>query len=139
MLKILADRLAEAFAELLHEKVRREYWGYAINEKLTPDDLLHQRYRGIRPAIGYPSLPDHALKKPVFELLKVDQQVGIELTENYMMQPQASVCGLYLAHHESKYFTIRKIGKDQVTDYAVRSGTAIEEMEKRLAQNLSYK
>jgi len=139
MLKILADRLAEAFAELLHEKGRREYWGYAINEKLTPDDLLHQRYREIRPAIGYPSLPDHALKKPVFELLKVDQQVGIELTENYMMQPQASVCGLYLAHHESKYFNIRKIGKDQVTDYAVRSGTAIEEMEKRLAQNLSYK
>ena len=139
MLKILADRLAEAFAELLHEKVRREYWGYAINEKLIPDDLLHQRYRGVRPAIGHPSLPDHPLKKPVFELLKVDEQVGIELTENYMMQPQASVCGLYMAHPESKYFNIQKIGKDQVADYAVRWETAVEDIEKRLAQNLNYK
>ncbi len=139
MLKILADRLAEAFAELLHEKVRREYWGYAINEKLTPDDLLHQRYRGIRPAIGYPSLPDHQMKKQVFEILQVSEKADITLTENYMMQPQASVCGFYLAHPESKYFTIQKIGKDQVADYAVRWETAVEEIEKRLAQNLNYK
>jgi 5-methyltetrahydrofolate--homocysteine methyltransferase len=138
MLKILADRLAEAFAELLHEKVRREYWGYAINEKLSHDDILHERYRGIRPAIGYPSLPDHALKKPVFDLLKVNE-IGIELTENFMMQPQASVCGFFLAHPESKYFNIQKTGKDQVADYALRSGISIEEAEKRLAQNLNYK
>jgi 5-methyltetrahydrofolate--homocysteine methyltransferase len=138
MLKILADRLAEAFAELLHEKVRREYWGYAINEKLSHDDILHERYHGIRPAIGYPSLPDHALKKPVFDLLKVNE-IGIELTENFMMQPQASVCGFFLAHPESKYFNIQKTGKDQVADYALRSGISIEEAEKRLAQNLNYK
>jgi len=138
MLKILADRMAEAFAELLHEKVRREYWGYAIDEKLSHDDILHERYRGIRPAIGYPSLPDHALKKPVFDLLKVSE-IGIELTENFMMQPQASVCGFYLAYPESKYFNIQKIGKDQVADYAVRWETAVEDIEKRLAQNLNYK
>ncbi|MEE4198594.1 MAG: methionine synthase [Bacteroidales bacterium] len=137
MLKILADRLAEAFAELLHEKVRREYWGYAVNEKLSPEDLLHERYRGIRPAIGYPSLPDHALKKPVFDLLKADE-TGIELTENYMMLPQASVCGFYLAHPESRYFNVQKIGKDQVADYALRSGISLEVAEKRLAQNINY-
>jgi len=137
MLKILANRLAEAFAELLHEKVRREYWGYAIDEKLSHDDILHERYRGIRPAIGYPSLPDHALKKPVFDLLKADE-IGIELTENFMMQPQASVCGFYLAHPESKYFNIQKTGKGQVADYALRSGISLEEAEKRLAQNLNY-
>lgn len=130
--------MAEAFAELLHEKVRREYWGYAIDEKLSHDDILHERYRGIRPAIGYPSLPDHALKKPVFDLLKAGE-IGIELTENFMMQPQASVCGFYLAHPESKYFNIQKIGKDQAADYALRSGISLEEAEKRLAQNLNYK
>ncbi|MFP4024646.1 MAG: methionine synthase [Thiohalospira sp.] len=137
MLKILADRLAEAFAEMLHEKVRREYWGYAINEKLSYDDLLHERYRGIRPAIGYPSLPDHTLKKPVFDLLKANE-IGIELTENFMMKPPASVCGFYLAHSESKYFNVQKIGKDQVSDYAIRAGISIEEAEKRLTQNLNY-
>ncbi|MFO7844753.1 MAG: vitamin B12 dependent-methionine synthase activation domain-containing protein, partial [Bacteroidales bacterium] len=91
------------------------------------------------PAIGYPSLPDHQMKKQVFEILQVSEKADITLTENYMMQPQASVCGFYLAHPESKYFTIQKIGKDQVADYAVRWETAVEEIEKRLAQNLNYK
>lgn len=139
MLKILADRLAEAFAELLHEKVRREYWGYAANEKLSNDDILHERYRGIRPALGYPSLPDHTLKKTLFEVLDAEKNAGIELTESFMMVPQAAVCGLYIAHPESKYFDVQKISQGQVQDYAVRCNISIEEAEKRLSQNLNYK
>ncbi len=138
MLKILADRLAEAFAEFLHEKVRKEYWGYSTDEKLTKDDILHERYFGIRPAIGYPSLPDHTLKKTLFELLDVESQAGIELTESYMMTPQASVCGFYLAHPEAQYFNVQKISQDQVQDYAVRNSISIDEAEKRLSQNLNY-
>jgi 5-methyltetrahydrofolate--homocysteine methyltransferase len=139
MLKILADRLAEAFAEFLHEKVRKEYWGYSTDEKLTKDDILHERYYGIRPAIGYPSLPDHTLKKTLFELLDFENQTGIELTESYMMTPQASVCGFYLAHPEAQYFNVQKISNDQVQDYAVRSSISIDDAEKRLSQNLNYK
>jgi len=139
MLKILADRLAEAFAELLHEKVRREYWGYAANEKLSNDDILHERYRGIRPALGYPSLPDHTLKKTLFEVLDAEKNAGIELTESFMMVPQAAVCGLYIAHPESKYFDVQKISQGQVQDYAERCLISIEEAEKRLSQNLNYK
>jgi 5-methyltetrahydrofolate--homocysteine methyltransferase len=139
MLKILADRFAEAFAEMLHEKVRKEYWGYSTNEKLTQDDILHERYRGIRPAIGYPSLPDHTLKKTLFELLDAENQAEIELTENYMMMPQASVSGLFIAHPESQYFNVQKISQDQIQDYAVRCKISIEEAEKRLSQNLNYK
>ncbi len=139
MLKILADRLAEAFAEMLHEKVRKEYWGYAIDEKLTQDDILHERYRGIRPAIGYPSLPDHFLKKTLFDLLDAEDQAQISLTENSMMSPQASVSGLYIAHPESQYFNVQKISEDQIQDYAVRCDISLYDAEKRLSQNLNYK
>jgi 5-methyltetrahydrofolate--homocysteine methyltransferase len=124
---------------MLHEKVRKEYWGYSTGEKLTQDDILHERYRGIRPAIGYPSLPDHTLKKTLFEILDAENQAEIELTENYMMLPQAAVSGLFLAHPESQYFNVQKISKDQVQDYAVRCKISIEEAEKRLSQNLNYK
>ena len=139
MLKILADRLAEAFTELLHEKVRKEYWAYSTDEKLSHDEMLHERYKGIRPAIGYPSLPDHTLKKIAFDLLEAENQAGISLTDNYMMIPQAAVSGLFIAHPESKYFNVQKISQDQIQDYAVRCGISIEEAEKRLAQNLNYK
>ncbi|MCB2197201.1 MAG: methionine synthase [Bacteroidetes bacterium] len=139
MLKILADRLAEAFAEMLHEKVRKEYWGYSTEEKLTQDEILHERYRGIRPAIGYPSLPDHTLKKTLFKLIDPENKSGIELTESNMMIPQASVSGFYFAHPESQYFNVQKISKDQVQDYSVRCEISIDEAEKRLSQNLNYK
>lgn len=139
MIKILADRLAEAFTELLHEKVRKEYWAYATFEKSTHDDLLHERYQGIRPAIGYPSLPDHTLKKELFRLLDAEKQAGISLTENYMMFPQASVSGFFFAHPESKYFNVQKVSKDQLEEYANRNEITIEEAEKRLNQNLNYK
>ena len=139
MLKILADRFAEAFAEYLHEKVRKEYWAYATDEKLSYDDILHEHYRGIRPAIGYPSLPDHSLKKKLFDLLDPEGTSGISLTDNYMMVPQAAVSGFYFAHPESKYFNVQKVSQDQIQDYAVRSDISIEEAEKRIAQNLNYK
>lgn len=139
MLKILADRLAEAFAEMLHEKVRKEYWGYSTDEKLTQDDILHEHYRGIRPAIGYPSLPDHILKKTLFELLDAEAQAEIGLTESYMMTPQAAVSGIFISHPESHYFNVQKISKDQVQDYADRCNISIEDAEKRLSQNLNYK
>jgi 5-methyltetrahydrofolate--homocysteine methyltransferase len=139
MLKILADRLAEAFAEMLHEKVRKEYWGYCTDEKLTQDDILHERYRGIRPAIGYPSLPDHTLKQTLFKLIDPENESGIELTESNMMIPQASVSGFYLAYPESQYFNVQKISQDQVQDYAERCNISIDEAEKRLRQNLNYK
>jgi len=139
MLKILADRLAEAFAELLHEKVRREYWAYATFEKSTYDDLLHERYQGIRPAIGYPSLPDHTQKKELFRILDAANNSKIELTDSCMMVPQASVCGFYIAHPEAKYFNVQKISKDQLEDYAKRYNITNDVAEKRLAQNLNYK
>ncbi|MGE0090137.1 MAG: methionine synthase [Bacteroidales bacterium] len=139
MLKILADRLAEAFTELIHEKVRKEYWAYATFEKSTQDDLLHERYQGIRPAIGYPSLPDHTLKRDLFRMLDAEKQAGITLTENNMMYPQASLCGFFIAHPESKYFNVQSISKDQLEEYAQRSNISIEEAEKRLSQNLNYK
>ncbi len=139
MLKILADRLAEAFAEMMHEKVRRDYWGYSTDEKLSYDEILHERYHGIRPAIGYPSLPDHTLKKTLFDLLEAENQAEIKLTDNYMMVPQAAVSGFYLAHPESQYFNVQKISQEQVQDYAVRCEISFEEAEKRLMQNLNYK
>jgi 5-methyltetrahydrofolate--homocysteine methyltransferase len=138
MLKILADRLAEAFAELLHEKVRKEFWGYAKNEQLDVPALIAERYRGIRPAIGYPSLPDHTEKKQLFSLLEVKEQTSIALTETYAMHPAASVCGLYIAHPEANYFTVDKISRDQIEGYALRKNISIEEAEKWLATNLNY-
>jgi 5-methyltetrahydrofolate--homocysteine methyltransferase len=137
MVKALADRLAEAFAELLHKKVRKELWGYAASEKLSEDELIEEKYQGIRPAPGYPACPDHTEKKAIFELLKANE-IGIILTESYAMFPASSVSGYYFSHPESKYFGLGKIEKDQVHEYAIRKGMSLEEMEKWLSPNLSY-
>ncbi len=138
MMKALADRLAEAFAEHLHELVRKKYWGYAADENLTNEELIKEKYVGIRPAPGYPAQPDHTEKYTIFELLNVVENVGITLTESLAMHPAASVCGLYFAHPEAKYFNVGKIGKDQVLDYHKRKGMSIEETEKWLRPILNY-
>ncbi len=135
IVKALADRLAEAFAEMLHMRVRREW--YASDEKLTPDDLVAERYRGIRPAFGYPACPDHTAKGALFALLDAHES-GIELTESYAMTPAASVSGIYLAHPEARYFNVGKIGRDQVADYVPRSGMTRAEVERWLSPNLGY-
>jgi 5-methyltetrahydrofolate--homocysteine methyltransferase len=132
----LADRLAEAFAEVLHKRVRVE-WGYGADEKLTPDDLVRERYRGIRPAPGYPACPDHTEKQTLFDLLEVERNAGITLTENLAMFPASSVSGLYFAHPASRYFPVGKIGRDQVEDYARRKGMTVAEVERWLAPNLA--
>jgi 5-methyltetrahydrofolate--homocysteine methyltransferase len=137
MAKAIADRLAEAFAELLHAKVRREFWGYARKESLTHDDLIEEKYEGIRPAPGYPACPDHTEKKLLFELLDAGK-TGIILTESYAMYPAAAVSGFYFSNPNSKYFGLGKIEKDQVEDYAKRKGMSVEEIERWLAPNLSY-
>lgn len=137
MAKAIADRLAEAFAECLHERVRKEYWGYASNEKLSNEQLISEEYDGIRPAPGYPACPDHTEKKLLFELLDAGK-VGITLTESYAMYPGAAVSGFYFANKESKYFGLGKIAKDQVVDYAARKGMKIEEVEKWLSPVLAY-
>lgn len=137
MAKALADRLAEAFAECLHEKVRRELWGYATSEHYTNDQLIQEEYQGIRPAPGYPACPDHTEKKLLFELLDAGK-VGIQLTESYAMYPGAAVSGFYFSHPDSKYFGLGKIEKDQVEDYAKRKNMPLPEIEKWLAPNLSY-
>jgi 5-methyltetrahydrofolate--homocysteine methyltransferase len=137
MAKALADRLAEAFAECLHEKVRKELWGYNSNEKLSTEDLISEKYDGIRPAPGYPACPDHTEKKLLFELLEAEK-VGITLTESYAMYPGAAVSGFYFSNPNSKYFGLGKIEKDQVVDYAKRKGMSVEEIEKWLSPNLSY-
>ncbi|MFN5706006.1 MAG: vitamin B12 dependent-methionine synthase activation domain-containing protein, partial [bacterium] len=138
MAKAIADRLAEAFAEKLHELVRKEYWAYDVNEVLTNEDLIKEKYIGIRPAPGYPACPDHTEKRKIFDLLNAENETGIQLTENFAMYPTAAVSGYYFANKESKYFGLGKIGKDQVIDYAKRKGLSIEEMERWLAPNLSY-
>lgn len=138
MLKAIADRLAEAFAEYLHMKVRTEYWGYAKNENLTNEELIAEKYIGIRPAPGYPAQPDHTEKKIIFKLLNVENGIGIKLTESLAMYPAASVCGLYFAHPQSKYFGVGKIGKDQVADYCLRKGMNFNEIEKWLRPILNY-
>ncbi len=138
MTKAVADRLAEAFAELIHQKVRKEYWGYAENEKLSYDELIAEKYNGIRPAPGYPAQPDHTEKLTIWKLLDVEKNSSISLTESLAMHPAASVCGLYFAHPESKYFTVGKIGKDQVDDYRKRKGISIKEAEKWLRLTLNY-
>lgn len=137
MAKALADRLAEAFAECLHEKIRTELWGYAKDEQLTAEQLISEKYQGIRPAPGYPACPDHTEKKLLFELLQAEE-VGIRLTESYAMYPGASVSGFYFSNPDSKYFGLGKIEKDQVVDYAKRKGMTVQEVEKWLAPNLSY-
>ena len=138
MIKAVADRLAEAFAELMHEKVRKELWGYAYDEKFDNESLMREKYQGIRPAPGYPACPEHSEKQTLFELLEVEKNTGISLTESFAMYPASSVSGLYFMHEESKYFGLGKIEKDQVEDYAQRKGWTLEKAEKWLAPNLSY-
>ena len=127
MLQALADRLAEAFTELLHQKVRKEYWGYAKDENISMEDLIKEKYQGIRPAPGYPACPDHTEKYKLFELLNATKEIGVELTENLAMYPASSVCGWYFAHPESKYFGVGKIERDQLEDYAKRKGMTMDE------------
>jgi 5-methyltetrahydrofolate--homocysteine methyltransferase len=138
MLKALADRLAEAFAELMHKKVRTEIWGYDRNENLSNEELVKETYRGIRPAPGYPANPDHTEKRILFDLLKVEEHTGITLTESYAMYPASSVSGLYFAHPESDYFAVGQVGRDQIEDYACRKGMAVGEVEKWLSPILGY-
>jgi 5-methyltetrahydrofolate--homocysteine methyltransferase len=138
MLKALADRLAEAFAERLHQRVRKEFWGYAPDEDFANEDLVKERYRGIRPAPGYPACPDHTGKPGLFRLLDATANAGITLTESMAMLPTAAVSGYYLAHPESQYFGIGKIGRDQVEDYAARKGEPVQVTERWLAPNLAY-
>jgi 5-methyltetrahydrofolate--homocysteine methyltransferase len=137
MTKALADRLAEAFAEFLHERVRRE-WEYGEEEHLSKEDLIHEVYRGIRPAAGYPACPDHTEKRILFDLLNAEKNAGVRLTESFAMWPGASVSGLYFAHPDSKYFGVGKLGKDQVLDYAKRKAMAVEEIERWLGPYLNY-
>jgi 5-methyltetrahydrofolate--homocysteine methyltransferase len=138
MAKALADRLAEAFAERLHERVRREFWGYAQDEALDNAELIREAYQGIRPAPGYPACPDHTEKRILFDLLDVERNTGIELTESFAMTPTASVSGYYFWHPEARYFGVGKFGRDQVEDYAKRKGLSVEEAERWLAPNLGY-
>ena len=134
--KALADRLAEAYAEFLHQRARRD-WGYGADEQFTNDELIAEKYRGIRPAYGYPACPDHTEKVKLFGLLGA-KQVGIELTESMAMLPAASVSGLYFAHPKSRYFTVGRLGRDQVVDYAKRKEISLEEAERWLRPNLGY-
>jgi 5-methyltetrahydrofolate--homocysteine methyltransferase len=136
IVKALADRLAEAFAEALHERARAE-WGYGAEERLGFDDLLKERYRGIRPAFGYPACPDHSEKRALFDLLEAPA-VGITLTEHFAMLPAASVSGIYLAHPEARYFNVGRIDRDQVEAYARRKGVPVAEVERWLTANLGY-
>jgi 5-methyltetrahydrofolate--homocysteine methyltransferase len=136
--KALCDRFAEAFAEALHHQVRRELWGYAKGEKLTNEDLIHEKYQGIRPAPGYPAQPDHTEKASIWSLMDVQNSTGIELTESYAMWPGASVSGLYFAHPDSHYFGVGKVERDQVEDYAARKGWTIAEAERWLSPVLNY-
>jgi len=133
---MLSDRLAEAAAELLHEKIRKDYWGYDPGENLSPEELFRLRYRGIRPAPGYPACPDHTEKRVIFDLLDAERLIGAGLTENYAMVPPASVCGYIFAHPASAYFNIGKIGRDQLAGYAARKGMSVDEAAKWLAPNL---
>ena len=129
--------MAEAFAELLHEKVRKEFWGYDKNEQLSLEALLHEQYKGIRPAPGYPACPEHSEKLTLFNLLDVNK-TGITLTENYAMYPGASVSGYYFAHPEAQYFAVSRISHDQIEDYASRKKLSVKEVEKLLASNLNF-
>ena len=138
MVKALADRLAEALTEWLHREVRKDYWGYAPNEALQNEDLVAERFRGIRPAPGYPACPDHTEKHTLWQILDAERKTGVVLTEHLAMHPAASVCGLYLAHPEADYFNVGVVGRDQVEDYAARKGMAVEEVERWLASRLAY-
>ena len=138
LLKALADRLAEACAEWLHERVRKEHWGYAADEQLDNEALIREQYRGIRPAPGYPACPDHTEKATLWQLLEAEQRTGIQLTESFVMLPAASVSGWYFAHPDARYFAVGKVGRDQVEDYARRKGLPVDVVERWLAPNLGY-
>jgi 5-methyltetrahydrofolate--homocysteine methyltransferase len=138
MVKVLADRLAEALAERMHERVRKEFWGYAAGEKLDNEDLIAEKYAGIRPAPGYPACPDHTEKRVLFDMLRAEESIGVGLTDSYAMQPAASVSGWYFSHPKSHYFGVGKIDRDQVIDYARRKNMSVAEIEKWLAPNLFY-
>ena len=138
VLKALADRLAEALAEYLHERTRKEFWGYAADEKLTNSELIDEAYRGIRPAPGYPACPDHTEKAKLWELLDVEASIGLQLTDSYAMYPTAAVSGFYFSHPDAKYFAVGKIDRDQVASYAERKGISLAEAERWLAPNLGY-
>jgi 5-methyltetrahydrofolate--homocysteine methyltransferase len=138
LLKALADRLAEAFAERMHQRVRKEFWGYASAENLSNEELIKEEYRGIRPAPGYPACPDHTEKQLLWELIDPVTNAGITLTESYAMLPTASVCGLYFSHPEARYFGVGKLARDQIADYAARKGMTVEEAERWLASALGY-
>src|SRR5512140_651313 len=136
VIRILSDRLAEAAAEYLHERIRKDYWGYSFDEDLSVEDLLRIKYRGIRPAPGYPACPDHTEKRIIFDLLNAERLIGAGLTENFAMTPPAAVSGYIFAHPASTYFNVGKIGADQLKDYASRKSMSIEEASKWLAPNL---
>ena len=138
MLKALADRLAEALAEYLHERTRKEFWAYAPDEALGNTERIKEAYRGIRPAPGYPACPDHTEKAKLWDLLDVEASIGLRLTESYAMYPTAAVSGFYFAHPDARYFAVGKIDRDQVRSYAVRKGISVEDAEKWLAPNLGY-
>jgi 5-methyltetrahydrofolate--homocysteine methyltransferase len=138
IVKALADRLAEAFAERLHERVRTELWGYARGERLTKEELIVEKYQGIRPAPGYPAQPDHTEKETLWRLMEVHERTGIALTESFAMWPGASVSGLYIGHPQSHYFGVGKVERDQVEDYAKRKGWSVAETERWLAPVLNY-
>ncbi len=138
LVKALADRLAEAFAERLHQRVRKEFWGYAADETLTNDELMLEKYQGIRPAPGYPAQPDHTEKATLFRLLDAENSAGVKLTESFAMWPGSSVSGLYFSHDEAEYFGVGKIELDQVEDYAARKGWTVAETERWLAPILNY-
>ena len=138
LLKALADRFAEACTEWLHRTVRTELWPYATDEALDHEALIQERYRGIRPAPGYPACPDHSEKRTLFALLDAEARIGLRLTGNFAMQPASAVSGYYFAHPQSQYFVVGRLGRDQVADYAARKGIGIAEAERYLAANLDY-
>jgi 5-methyltetrahydrofolate--homocysteine methyltransferase len=138
LLEALADRLAEAFAERLHQRVRTEFWGYATEDEKTNEDLIAERYQGIRPAPGYPACPEHTEKRTIWELLDVTANTGIELTDGMAMWPGAAVSGIYYGHPQSQYFVVGRLGQDQVADYARRKGWTLKEAEHWLSPNLGY-
>jgi len=138
MLKAIADRLAEALAEWLHQRVRLDYWGYAAEEQLSNEELIGENYTGIRPAVGYPACPDHSEKDTLWELLQAREKTGIWLTESRAMVPTASVSGLYFSHPESRYFAVGKVDLEQMADYANRKGMARNEVERGLSPNMAY-
>jgi 5-methyltetrahydrofolate--homocysteine methyltransferase len=138
LVQSLADRLAEAFAEHLHKLVRKEYWGYVADEELDNDALIKEKYRGIRPAPGYPACPEHSEKATLFSWLDSTNQIGTQLTENFAMWPPSSVSGFYYSHAESDYFNVGKLGKDQIESYAARKGWSVSLTERWLGPNLDY-